>query len=139
MYLLDVNVLIALLDPIHEHHQKVTEWYLEHRLDGWATCPLTENGFIRIFGHQNYPKGPGSTLIARGLLKQLCLQPGHLFWEDTLSLCDAKRYGRLPSSKGLTDYYLLAMAQANQGFLATLDRRIDSSLLQEGEIAYCII
>ena len=98
MYLLDVNVLIALLDPIHEYHQKVTDWYLEHKSDGWATCPLTENGFIRIFGHSNYPEGPGSTLIARGLLRRLCLQPGHLFWEDTLSLCDAKRYDRLPAS-----------------------------------------
>ena len=60
MYLLDVNVLIALLDPIHVHHQKVTNWYLGHCRDGWATCPLTENGFIRIFGHSNYPEGPGS-------------------------------------------------------------------------------
>ena len=51
MYLLDVNVLIALLDPIHEHRQKVTDWYLKHQRRGWATCPLTENGFIRIFGY----------------------------------------------------------------------------------------
>jgi len=139
MYLLDVNILIALLDPIHEHHPKVTDWFLAHQLDGWATCPLTENGFIRIFGHRNYPEGPGSTLVARSLLRELCLQPGYLFWEDTLSLCDAKRYDRLPASKQLTDYYLLALADVNQGSLATLDRRIDPSLLSGGEAAYCVI
>ena len=139
MYLLDVNVLIALLDPIHEHHRKVTDWYLVHQRDGWATCPLTENGFIRIFGHPNYPEGSGSTLIARSLLQKLCLQPGHLFWEDTVSLCDAKRYDQLPVSKNLTDYYLLALASAHQGALATLDQRIDPSLLQNGQEAYCLI
>lgn len=139
MYLLDVNVLIALLDPIHEHHQKVTDWYLKHQRRGWATCPLTENGFIRIFGHRNYPEGPGSTLIARGLLRRLCLQPGHLFWKDTISLCDAESYGCLPASKQLTDYYLLALAIVSQGSLATLDRRIDPSLLRNGETAYCVI
>lgn len=139
MYLLDVNVLIALLDSVHEHHLKVTDWYLAHRFDGWATCPLTENGFIRIFGHRNYPRGPGSTLIARALLSRLCLQPGHLFWEDSASLCDEKQYDRLPDSKHLTDYYLLALANIHQGRLATLDRRIDPSMLKNGEAAYCVI
>lgn len=139
MYLLDVNVLIALLDPFHEHHQKVTDWYLTHQRSGWATCPLTENGFIRIFGHRNYPEGPRSTLIARSLLRRLCLQPGHLFWMDAISLRDAKCYDRLPVSKQLTDYYLLALANANQGSLATLDQRIDPSLLQDGEASYCVI
>ena len=139
MYLLNLNVLIALLDPIHEHRQKVTDWYLAYQHNGWATCPLTENGFIRIFGQRNYPGGSGNSLIARDLLKRLCLQPGYLFWKDTVSLCNSEHYNRLPASKQLTDYYLLALASVNQGSLATLDRRIDPSLLQNGEAAYCVI
>ena len=68
MFLLDINVLIVLVDPNHVHHSVVAKWFMEKRFDGWATCPITENGFIRILGHINYPDGPKSTEATRELL-----------------------------------------------------------------------
>ncbi|MEI8310435.1 MAG: hypothetical protein WCH98_06750 [Verrucomicrobiota bacterium] len=56
----DANFLIALGDGDQEHHDAATAFHAKARLDGWATCPLTENAFLRIVGHPNYPEGPGS-------------------------------------------------------------------------------
>lgn len=139
MYLLDVNVLIALVDTTHVHHKRVANWFLEKRKDGWSSCPITENGFIRIFGHSKYPDGPSDTGVARRLLQLLLAQPGHEFWADTISVCDSNRYPKLPPSKHLTDYYLLALALKHEGSLATLDQHIDPSLLPGGAAAYCLI
>ena len=104
--------------------------------DGWATCPLTENAFLRILGHPNYPKGPGSPSTARTLLQEFICQPGHQFWDATISLVDSGKLTKLPGSKNLTDYYLLALAIKNGGKFATFGERIDPSLLQ-GSISSC--
>jgi predicted nucleic acid-binding protein len=72
MYLLDINILIALADPDHEHHGKAESFFLANHQRGWATCPITENGFVRIISHPSYPNGPGSTDAACTILKQLC-------------------------------------------------------------------
>ncbi|MDO9124550.1 MAG: VapC toxin family PIN domain ribonuclease, partial [Deltaproteobacteria bacterium] len=58
-YLLDVNLLLALSDPMHIHHELAHRWFAEKGHQAWATCPLTENGFIRIASHPNYPNRPG--------------------------------------------------------------------------------
>ena len=139
MYLLDVNVLIAVLDPQHVHHNKAADWFLAKHRDGGATCPLTENGVIRITGHPNYPGGTGSTDIARSMLLALISQPGHQFWQDNLSLGDVKLFPKLPNARHLTDVYLLALAVENKGQLITLDKRIDATLLSGGAKAYSVI
>ncbi len=139
MFLLDVNALIALVDPNHVHHSVVADWFVEQQVDGWATCPITENGFIRILGHINYPDGPKSTSATRELLAALCLQPGHQFWPDSISLRNSGQFSELPISKNITDYYLLASAVANKAQLATLDKRIDPSAIKGGESALCLI
>ena len=139
MFLLDVNALIALGDPFHVHHGDVLEWFSKHHFQGWASCPLTENGFLRIVGHPNYPKGPGSPGGARRLLNQLLAQPGHQFWPDSLSLCDLRACRILPASKHLTDYYLLALAVQRHARLATIDQYIDPTLLPGGPAAYHVI
>jgi predicted nucleic acid-binding protein len=46
--LFDVNVLIALFDPAHVHHESAHAWWKANQSSGWATCPLTENGFVRV-------------------------------------------------------------------------------------------
>lgn len=124
--LLDVNVLVALFDPAHLHHEAAHAWFGAQRAKGWATCPLTENGCVRVLTATGYP-GNRTTLedAARRLAR---FQSGahHVFWPDTVSLCDPARFDlrRIGGSRRLTDAYLLALAVANDGCLATLDRGI---------------
>lgn len=135
MHLLDVNVLIAICDPLHVHHAVAVRHFRTLQPAGWATCPLTENGFVRIFGSPAYPQGPGSTDRAARFLRQLLLQPGHRFWPDSISLMDASQFPHLPVAKHLTDYYLLALAVEQGGRLATFDQRIDPGLIKGGSKA----
>ncbi len=139
MFLLDLNLLIALVDPDHVHHPQAFAFFNHAKKVGWATCPLTENGFLRILGSSSYPKGPGSPQLTRRLLEQLCSQPGHQFWPDSISLCHSKLYPKLPPSKHLTDYYLLALAIKNHSSLATFDRAINPSHLIGGANAYHLL
>ena len=99
MFLFDANFLIALGDADHVHHEKAQAFFATKKQDGWATCPLTENAFLRILGHPNYPKGPGSPSAARTLLQEFICQPGHQFWDDTISLVDSRKFPTLPGSK----------------------------------------
>ena len=139
MVLLDVNALIALGDPLHVHHQRMQHWFHEVRARAWATCPLTENGFLRILGNSSYKDSPGAPAELQNVLLAMCSAPGHQFWPDIISLRNKALYPMLPGSKHLTDYYLLGLALHRKGKLATLDRRIDASLLLGGDKAYLII
>lgn len=139
MHLLDVNILIALSDPAHIHHQRVRCWFLSGERDAWATCPLTENGFVRILGHMGYSEFAGGTEGARAALCVITGSPGHQFWSDDLSLTDAKVFSTLASAKQLTDQYLLALAVAHDAMFATLDERIDPSFIAGGAEAYFIV
>lgn len=123
--LLDINVLMALVDSNHVHHPAATTFFKQAMREGWATCPIVENGFVRILGHGKYPHGPGSPEEARRLLDAYTAAPGYLFWQDDLSIMDPKALPSLPSSKELTDAYLLALAVKHGGRLATFDRAID--------------
>jgi toxin-antitoxin system PIN domain toxin len=136
MLLLDINILIAVADADHVHHDRAKAFFLAHHAAGWATCPLTENGFVRILGNNSYPKGPGSSHLARCLLDMMCSQPGHEFWPDEISL---RVLGSLPVSRHLTDHYLLGLAIHRKGKLATMDKRIDATLLPGGKDAYLVI
>lgn len=136
--LFDVNVLIALVDGHHAHHKTATDFFRETISDGWATCPITENGFLRILGHPSYSGGPGSPDEARRLLAAYRAAPGHQFWPDEISLTDRKLFADLPSPKGLTDVYLLGLAVKRGGRLVTLDRGIDTSVVVGGGQA-CLI
>ena len=139
-HLLDVNVLVALSDAGHSHAGLALRYFEEVAVrDGWATCPLTENAFVRILGSTSYPDGPGSTNEARRILESLKAAPGHQFWPDDLSLCEASRFPDLPASGDLTDCYLLALAVAHGGRLATLDRRIDPLRVPGGAEALYIV
>lgn len=125
-YLLDVNVLIALIDPAHVQHDPAHEWFASHGQQAWATCPLTENGVLRIVGHPRYPNSPGTPAAVAQLMSGLCALPGHVFWPDDVSLLDARKVdmNHLLSSGQVTDSYLLALACAHGGQLATFDRRL---------------
>jgi uncharacterized protein len=107
-FLLYVNVLIALLDPAHVHHDPAHEWFGAHGHTAWATCPLTENGVLRIVGHARYPNSPGTPSAVLALMAPLRTLPGHVFWPDDISLMDAARIDatRLLSAAQVTDSYL---------------------------------
>ena len=123
--LLDVNVLIALLQPDHAHHGVAHRWWSAQRSEGWASCPLTQNGFVRIVSQPKYPK-PLSIISALDLLEEEIAGTDHAFWPDDISLLDARRIdrARILGPKQLTDVYLLALAVKNGGRLATFDRGI---------------
>ena len=123
--LLDISVLIALIDPAHEFHGSAHAWFKSHRRNGWATCPITENGCIRIMSRPGYPF-PGLTVErVRGILAELALVEGHQFWPDSVSALDHRRIDLSRAGpKQVTDIYLLCLAIANGGRLVTFDKTI---------------
>jgi toxin-antitoxin system PIN domain toxin len=123
--LLDVNVLVALFDPDHVHHDLAHDWFAEEAV-GWATCPITEAGFVRIVSNPAYRPDPPRVVAARGLLRTFCTSTQHHFWPVTISLRDASLFS-LDAAHGhrqVTDVYLLGLAVAMGGALATFDRTI---------------
>ena len=141
MTLLDVNLLVALCDADHVHHRQAKQWFRTHAGLGWATCPLTENGLLRIMGSPAYPGGPGSPEGVRPLLQRLRALPGHQFWQDSISAADSRALPSLQgvTSRQLTDVYLLALAVHRGGNLATLDARIDPARVPGGPQALVVV
>lgn len=125
-YLLDVNVLIALIDPAHVQHDRAHDWFAARGKHAWASCPLTQNAVVRIVGHSRYPNSPGTPAAVAEQMAVLLSLDGHEFWPDDITLFDATRIdsSRLLDSSQVTDSYLLALAQAHGGQLATFDRRL---------------
>lgn len=140
-FLLDVNVLIALIDPAHSHHPQAHDWF--HRVGNiaWATCALTQNGVLRIIGHVRYPEGPKTPARVVSLLADLCALPGHRFWPCDYSLLDAPLVDttRLLDSSQITDTYLLALAIKHGGKLATFDKRLVADAVHGGKAALHVI
>lgn len=133
-FLLDVNVLIALIDPAHLQHDAAHDWFARQGRESWATCPITENGVLRVVGHPGYSNSPGPPAAVAPALTGLCSLPGHVFWPDNISLLDADRFDteRLLTSGQVTDSYLLGLARAHAGQLATFDRRLIADAAREG-------
>ncbi len=140
-YLLDVNMLIALIDPAHVQHDAAHDWFAKLGKKSWATCPLTENGVVRIVGNIRYPNSPGTPAAVAQLMTGLCALPGHVFWPDSISLLDDKKIdaSRILSSAQVTDSYLLALAVAHGGKLATFDRRLVVDAVRGGAKALHLI
>ena len=140
-HLLDVNLLIAVLDPNHVHHGKAHQWIGSGTSLSWATCPLTENAFIRITGSASYPNFLGSAAAARDLLARNCSGKEYHFWADDISVCEKGLWDGWPTiqSSHLTDLYLLALAVKNKGKLASLDRRIPAHLVRGGKEALLVL
>jgi uncharacterized protein len=123
--LLDVNVLIALLDSDHASHGVAMSWFARHGGVGWASCPITQNGCIRIMSNSSYPNAlPVSTVMTR--LAEACREDVHEFWPDRVSLLDPQVIDstRIHGPRQLTDIYLLALAVTHDGRLVTFDDKI---------------
>lgn len=123
--LLDVNVLIALLDSDHALHVPAMEWFAANGKAGWASCPITQNGCIRVMAHPHYPHALPVAAIAERLA-EAARQPQHAFWADDVSLLDPDTVdaARVHGPGQLTDVYLLALAVKHRGRLVTFDKSI---------------
>ncbi|HKW02690.1 MAG TPA: TA system VapC family ribonuclease toxin [Vicinamibacterales bacterium] len=124
--LLDVNVLVALFDPDHVHHEIAHDWFADHRAAGWATCPITENGFVRVVSNPRYrpdAERPGAVI---DYLRRFCASGQHHFWPAVISLRDDDLFVEDGAfgHRSLTDLYLLGLARKMGGALATFDRAI---------------
>lgn len=124
--LLDVNVLIALFDPAHVYHEAAHTWFEASRKYRWATCPLTENAFVRVLSNPAYPGQATTVEDAVSRLRTFCSEREHVFWPDSVSIRERGRlrWNHVQGHRQLTDVYLLALALSNQGRLATFDSTI---------------
>ena len=140
-YLFDVNVLIALVDPTHVQHDRAHAWFASTGKIAWATCPITQNGVVRIVGSSRYPNSPGNPSSVAEVVEILCKLGGHEFWPDDMSIFDKSRFDadRLLDSAQITDSYLLGLARAHGGKLATFDRHLVTDAVIGGTRALYLI
>ena len=124
--LLDINLLVALFDPDHVHHEIAHDWFADHRAEGWASCPITQNGLIRVLSNPRYGSPAASLRAVREAVRKFVSSKDHEFWPDDLSLCDNAIFdaSAMVGYKQITDVYLLALATKRKGHLVTLDRAI---------------
>lgn len=138
--LLDINVLLALLDADHVHHRSAREW-LEREIEwGWASCPLTENGFVRVLSQPHYPS-PVSVSVAVDRLEQATTTQHHVFWPDAVSLLDPDVVDPtlVHGPRQVTDAYLIALAVANDGRLATFDRSVALTAVRGADESHVVV
>jgi len=123
-FLLDVNVLVALLWPPHSLHAATQRWFARKAGGGWATCPFTQAGFVRIIMNPNVSGGGLRCRDAVGILEDRLRDAHHRFWSDDIGLPEAVApfRDRLLGHRKVTDAYLLGLAMHHGGKLATLDR-----------------
>lgn len=134
-FLLDVNVIIAILDPEHIHHSKAQRWFEQEGHIHWLTCPTTENGVVRIVSGSRYPGVSTTPMQVLERLESLRVLGHHEFVPDALSLLDRSvfQHGSLLSSRQVTDSYLLGIAAHHSAALATLDTRMVTSAVINGD------
>jgi uncharacterized protein len=138
--LFDLNFLIALLDSEYLHHARALQWWSQNRTGGWASCPLTQNGFVRVVSQANY-SFPISIGGAFEHLRRNIETDDHVFWPDDISLLDDRVIdrGRILGPKQLTDIYLLALAVKHGGRLVTFDRAIPIGAVRGAERHHVVV
>jgi toxin-antitoxin system PIN domain toxin len=127
-WLLDVNVLLAWLWPAHEAHQAASGWMHNHRQESWATCPVTEMGFLRIVTNRSFSPYAPAWAEAVTMLRRHTESARHCFWPDSLTLAelDQRLGSRIKGPSQITDAYLLALAMQHQGRMVSFDYRMEA-------------
>ncbi|CAN5237814.1 type II toxin-antitoxin system VapC family toxin [soil metagenome] len=140
-YLLDVNALLALLDPQHVFHDAAHQWAARLPDMRWLTCPLVQNGVIRVASQSAYPNHLGTASAVREVLQAFCADPRHEFCPDDVSLIDETRLVRpaLLTPSRVTDLYLVTLAVHHGARLATFDRRIPAEAVLGGRDAVTVL
>ena len=126
--LLDVNALIALVDADHVGHRAIRTWFSANQRSGWATCPLTENGMVRVLSQPAYASGqrtPAEVIEILAALKT-AFKISHEFWAEDASLTDSSLFEStlIAGSRQVTDVYLIGLAARHEATLVTFDRKI---------------
>ena len=130
--LLDVNVIVALFDGDHVHHDAAHDWFSDVRRRGWATTPITENGALRVLSNAAYHGAAVTPTTLRGHLRTFCAGEGHVFWPGDVSLVGEEVLSAHATltHRQLTDVWLLALAVRHGGSLATFDQSIPLSVVR---------
>ena len=138
--LLDVNVLVALFDANHSLHAPALRWFDEHGDAGWASCPITQNGCVRVMSQPGYPERvPIVNVMER--LRHATAHRAHEFWPDDASLLDERAIDgtRVHGPNQLADVYLLALAVAHGGRLVTLDQTIPMAAVRGAQRKHLVV
>ncbi|HKI02733.1 MAG TPA: TA system VapC family ribonuclease toxin [Thermoanaerobaculia bacterium] len=133
-HLLDLNTLLALLDPMHVFHEAAHRWVENTPSLRFLTCPLVQNGVIRIASQSAYPNALGTSAEVCAVVTAFCTDSRHEFCPDDISLLDPAHLSRpaLLTPSRVTDLYLLALARYHGASLATFDRRIPAEAVLDG-------
>lgn len=131
-HLLDVNVVISLIDPLHVHHDRAHRWFSERDADPWHTSPTVQNGVVRVVSNPDYPNTQPAPVVLASLAS-LAARDDHVFLADAVSLLDGSVHTeRLLASSQVTDTYLLHLAASSDALLATFDTRIVTTAVPSG-------
>ena len=138
--LLDVNVLIALFDPDHTLHEPAYRWFDANAREGWASCPLTQNGFIRVVSQPSYTNPLPVDIVAQRL-REAAAHAHHEFWADEVSLLDRSAVDttRIHGPRQVTDVYLLSLAVSRGGRLVTFDRSLPLAAVAKAQRKHLVV
>jgi hypothetical protein len=138
--LFDVSALLAVFDTDHVFHATARAWWAANADGGWATCPLTQNGFVRIMSQPSYPQRRSTGKAIEALRIGVC-QPSHEFWPDDISIADDGVFdrGRILGPNQITDVYLLALAVNHGGSLVTFDRGLPLKAVRGVEARHVVV
>jgi len=123
--LLDVNVLLALAWPNHQHHGAACRWFYREAKYGWATCALTQLAFVRLSSNPAYTADAVSPSDAATLLQQYCEHPGHQFWQSPPA-AEPRLYERALGHQQVNDAWIVELARQCGGRLVTFDTRLQA-------------
>lgn len=130
-----MNVLVSLAWPNHVHHARAIRWFEAIRREGWATCPATEAGFVRVSSNSRVIPDARPPAEVLALLRAMVQMPGHRFWSDDVSPAEdsAGVFARVVGHRQVTDAWLVTLARRREGRLATFDRGISELVGAEAE------
>ena len=128
--MLDLNLLLALAWPLHIHHDPAHSRFDREALPGWATCPLTQLGFVRLSSDPAFTSDAVSPTEALTLLQDITAMDGHEFRSNNVDCVSAAfaNVMQIAGHRQVTGAYLLSLARKRSGCLATLDRRMSRLL-----------